>query len=135
VPIVHLRPSRRDVLRAGLIGGGAVAARGLSPALAQAIAATQPSCGTLVDIQHIVILIQENRSFDHDFGRYKGVRGYNDRSVRMSAHDDGTRVFRQAYRTRQHPGCVGSSPPLPHRHRAAVTAAGRVHERRRSPVG
>jgi hypothetical protein len=50
--MVHLWPSRRGVLRAGLIGGGAVAAHGLSPSLAQAIAASQPSHGTLADLQH-----------------------------------------------------------------------------------
>src|ERR1700752_2467643 len=31
------------------------------------------------DIQHIVILMQENRSFDHYFGTLRGVRGYGDR--------------------------------------------------------
>src|SRR5690606_27463464 len=31
------------------------------------------------DVQHIVILMQENRSFDHYFGTMRGVRGYGDR--------------------------------------------------------
>ncbi|HRO46897.1 phosphocholine-specific phospholipase C [Agriterribacter sp.] len=31
------------------------------------------------DVQHIVILMQENRSFDHYFGTMKGVRGFGDR--------------------------------------------------------
>ena len=118
---MQFRPSRRDVLRAGLIAGGAVAARGLSPALAQAIAATPPACGTLADIQHIVIFIQENRSFDHYFGRYRGVRGYDDRSVRMSSSDDGTRVFKQRYPARSIPGApdpllpfhIATAPPSP----------------------
>ncbi len=30
-------------------------------------------------MQHIVVLMQENRSFDHYFGHVRGVRGYNDR--------------------------------------------------------
>jgi phospholipase C len=34
--------------------------------------------GTIADIEHIVILTQENRSFDHYFGALKGVRGFND---------------------------------------------------------
>jgi phospholipase C len=110
---VQFRPSRRDVLRAGLIAGGAVAARGLSPALAQAIAATPPAFRTLADIQHIVIFIQENRSFDHYFGRYRGVRGYDDRSVRMSSSDDGTRVFKQRYPARSIPSAP--DPLLPFR--------------------
>ena len=31
-----------------------------------------------MDAEHIVILMQENRSFDHVFGRLRGVRGFND---------------------------------------------------------
>ena len=34
--------------------------------------------GTLDDVQHVVILMQENRSFDHYFGCLRGVRGYGD---------------------------------------------------------
>ena len=33
------------------------------------------------DIEHIVILMQENRSFDHYFGTLRGVRGYGDRQT------------------------------------------------------
>jgi len=35
--------------------------------------------GTIKDVKHIVILMQENRGFDHYFGTMKGVRGYGDR--------------------------------------------------------
>ncbi len=34
--------------------------------------------GTIKDVEHIVILMQENRSFDHYFGTMKGVRGFAD---------------------------------------------------------
>nr|WP_315401270.1 phospholipase C, phosphocholine-specific [uncultured Duganella sp.] len=34
--------------------------------------------GTLADVEHVVILMQENRSFDHYFGTLAGVRGFND---------------------------------------------------------
>ena len=34
--------------------------------------------GTIEDVEHIVILMQENRSFDHYFGALKGVRGFGD---------------------------------------------------------
>ena len=34
--------------------------------------------GTIEDVEHIVILMQENRSFDHFFGTMKGVRGFGD---------------------------------------------------------
>jgi phospholipase C len=34
--------------------------------------------GTIADVEHIVILMQENRSFDHYFGSLRGVRGFGD---------------------------------------------------------
>src|ERR1700745_1118347 len=34
--------------------------------------------GTIADVEHIVVLMQENRSFDHYFGTLRGVRGYGD---------------------------------------------------------
>jgi len=34
--------------------------------------------GTIEDVEHIVILMQENRPFDHHFGTLRGVRGFND---------------------------------------------------------
>jgi phospholipase C len=35
--------------------------------------------GTLRDVKHVVILMQENRAFNHYFGTMKGVRGFGDR--------------------------------------------------------
>ncbi|HEV7679014.1 MAG TPA: alkaline phosphatase family protein [Candidatus Dormibacteraeota bacterium] len=74
-----LRPSRRDVLKAGL-GAGAAITAWQRASLLEALAAC-PTGGKLTDIQHVVIFIQENRSFDNYFGRYKGVRGFDDRSA------------------------------------------------------
>src|SRR5215831_785303 len=34
--------------------------------------------GTIRDVEHIVILMQENRPFDHHFGTLRGVRGFDD---------------------------------------------------------
>jgi phospholipase C len=34
--------------------------------------------GTIQDVEHIVILMQENRPFDHHFGTIAGVRGFSD---------------------------------------------------------
>ncbi|MET7904504.1 phosphocholine-specific phospholipase C [Streptomyces sp. NPDC005355] len=40
--------------------------------------------GSLRDVEHIVVLMQENRSFDHYFGTLRGVRGFGDpRPVRL----------------------------------------------------
>ncbi len=41
----------------------------------------QPDTGTIADVKHVVILMQENRSFDHYFGMLKGVRGFGDRTI------------------------------------------------------
>jgi phospholipase C len=52
---------------------------------------TSPSvplgCSKLTDIEHVVILIQENRSFDHYFGTYRGVRGFSDQSMAFQQPD------------------------------------------------
>src|ERR1700756_2822262 len=44
-------------------------------------------CSKLTDIEHAVILIQENRSFDHYFGSYRGVRGFSDQSMAFQQPD------------------------------------------------
>ncbi|CDG19458.1 phosphocholine-specific phospholipase C [Xenorhabdus doucetiae] len=69
--------SRREILRAATIG----AAYLLLPASirkALAIPANNRT-GTIDDVEHVVILMQENRSFDHYFGTLPGVRGFSDR--------------------------------------------------------
>ena len=45
------------------------------------------SCSKISDIEHVVILIQENRSFDHYFGSYRGVRGFSDQSMAFQQPD------------------------------------------------
>lgn len=56
-----------------------LAASGLS-GLVQRAHAVAPSQrhGDLRDVQHIVVLTQENRAFDHYFGALNGVRGFAD---------------------------------------------------------
>ena len=51
----------------------------LSPSIARAaqIPANRRT-GSLKDVEHIVVLMQENRSFDHYFGTLRGVRGFGD---------------------------------------------------------
>jgi phospholipase C len=74
-------PSRRDFFRksAGAIGA-ASALTMLPPVIRKALAVEAAvDTGTIQDIKHIVILMQENRSFDHYFGTLKGVRGFGDR--------------------------------------------------------
>ena len=56
--------------------------------------------GTIQDVEHVVILMQENRSFDHYFGTLNGVRGFGDRfpiPVRDAAGRQEGSVFVQAW--------------------------------------
>jgi phospholipase C len=57
----------------------AAAASALLPAnVRRMLAQEPPRRGSLRDIKHIVLLMQENRSFDHYFGTLAGVRGFAD---------------------------------------------------------
>jgi phospholipase C len=72
--------TRRRLLGAtAAAGGAAMAAMALPPnvqkALASPLPGKQPSLG---DIEHVVLLMQENRSFDHYFGTMSGVAGFSD---------------------------------------------------------
>ncbi len=71
--------TRRQALRNLAIAGAGVAGIGgaVDELVARAVAAS-PKHGSMADIEHVVILIQENRSFDHYFGTYPGVRGFGD---------------------------------------------------------
>ena len=60
-----------------LMGSAAAAAFPASISRALAIPANSRT-GTIADVEHIVIVMQENRSFDHLFGTLRGVRGYGD---------------------------------------------------------
>lgn len=66
---------RRFLQIAGATAG--VSALSSSIARATAIPAARRS-GSLRDVEHVVVLMQENRSFDHYFGTLKGVRGFGD---------------------------------------------------------
>ena len=70
--------SRADVLKLGLTTATTI---GMSTAPADALTA-----GSLRNIDHFVILMQENRSFDHYFGTLRGVRGFNDAMAQKLAN-------------------------------------------------
>jgi phospholipase C len=71
--------TRRDFIKKAAMLTGAAGLSGLIPASIQKAMAINPAPGsTYMDAEHIVILMQENRSFDHVYGTLKGVRGYND---------------------------------------------------------
>lgn len=80
--------ARRDVLRATAATAGlAVAGSFLPPSVHRAMSAPMKR-GGLDAIEHVILLMQENRSFDHYFGTLRGVRGYDDRNpLRRRAGD------------------------------------------------
>jgi phospholipase C len=90
---------RRDFLK--LAAGAAAGSAGLSPVIAKALdLPARRATGTIKDVEHVVILMQENRSFDHYFGTLRGVRGYGDpRPIRLPS---GAPVWQQ-------PGKAGQS--------------------------
>ena len=95
--------SRRDLLKAGALSGVAgAAAAGLSMGQGRLVenALATSSSGSLRDVRHVVILMQENRSFDHYFGTMPGVRGFGDtrayRSFAGGPHTDPSSVFVQS---------------------------------------
>ena len=82
---------RRTILR----GLGAAALGAALPDSIKRALAIEPNIvsGTIRDVKHIVVLMQENRSFDHYFGSLRGVRGFSDpRAVTLAS---GNSVFQQ----------------------------------------
>jgi phospholipase C len=91
--------SRRRFLQ--YTGLGAAAAATVGMGAGAAAAATTPAAkglpkgfsGTIADVKHVVLLMQENRSFDHYFGTLRGVRGFGDKQV--LSYPNGTTIFQQ----------------------------------------
>ena len=71
--------TRREFLKKMALLSGAAGVSTVLPESIQKAMAIDPQPGsTFMDAEHIVFLMQENRSFDHCFGTLRGVRGYND---------------------------------------------------------
>jgi len=86
--------TRRQFIRSAAAIAGAIAA---FPESIQRAMAIEPAPGsTFLDAEHVVILMQENRSFDHCFGSLQGVRGFAD--PRAIALPDGNPVWVQSDR-------------------------------------
>ena len=82
--------SRRQLMASA--GGMVLASFALPSALRKIIAGAPPAApgsarlanAAVSEIKHVVVLMQENRSFDHYFGAMPGVRGFGDPSVPKS---------------------------------------------------
>ncbi|GBQ88727.1 phosphocholine-specific phospholipase C [Asaia krungthepensis] len=86
-----MKPGRRQFLS---LGAAALAGTALPDNLRKALAIpAHRETGTIQDVKHVVILMQENRSFDHYFGSLRGVRGFGD--PRAETQADGSSVFAQ----------------------------------------
>jgi phospholipase C len=87
------RASRRSVIMGAAAVAGAAGMSGLLPE-SLASAATAPAAPfDLSMIKHVVYVMQENRSFDHYFGTFPGVRGFDDPTAMTLAN--GNSVFQQ----------------------------------------
>jgi phospholipase C len=83
---------RRFIAGASAMAGAAALAGTLPEALAKA-AAARSAPFDLSQVKHLVFEMQENRSFDHYFGTFPGVRGYSDpTAIRLPT---GRPVFQQ----------------------------------------
>jgi phospholipase C len=78
--------TRRDFLQRAILLSSAAGFSGVFPESIQRAFAIDPAPGSSYnDAEHIVILMQENRSFDHALGMLQGVRGFNDpRALRLA---------------------------------------------------
>ena len=71
----------------------AAASRLMPPNVQRMLAQRARPSGSLRDVKHVVMLMQENRSFDHYFGTMAGVRGFDDpQALKLS---NGQSVFYQ----------------------------------------
>ncbi|MFE3289549.1 phosphocholine-specific phospholipase C [Rhodococcus sp. NPDC059234] len=96
--------SRRRFLSVGAGALGAAAVGSLLPPSLQSALAAPVGPGSLDSIEHVVLLMQENRSFDHYFGALRGVRGFGDPNALTLRN--GHSVFEQ-------PGPGGPVLPFP----------------------
>lgn len=69
---------REFIKKASLLAGGAGLWSNLPASIQKALCINPAPGSTFEDAEHIVFLMQENRSFDHAYGMLQGVRGFND---------------------------------------------------------
>jgi phospholipase C len=112
--------TRRAFMVAGAAAAVGAAAAGRIPPdkitdeqarLIDKVTAAATTSASLSDIKHVVILMQENRSFDHYFGTLSGVRGFSDQNAAKNAN--GTPIFDQyGYQPGSGPSASGYLQPF-----------------------
>lgn len=76
-----------------MLAGAAAVSHSIPPAIQRALAVNAREGSTYLDAEHVVFLMQENRSFDHCYGTLRGVRGFND--PRAITQPDGLPIWVQ----------------------------------------
>ncbi|MFT9257879.1 MAG: alkaline phosphatase family protein, partial [Acetobacter sp.] len=121
--------TRRDFLKYALLSGTAGLAGSLPESIRRAHAIAPEPGSTFMDAEHVVILMQENRSFDHMFGTLQGVRGFND--PRAMTQANGNPVFLQGsasgetygpWRLNMQDSCITWMGSIPHSRDSQVDA-------------
>jgi phospholipase C len=115
--VTRIETNRRRFIQ---LAGGAAAASAAPAAIARALSLpARRGTGTLRDVEHVVIFMQENRAFDHYFGTLRGVRGFAD--PRPLTLPSGASVFHQ-------PRAAGSAEAVtPFRLDSTATRAQGLH--------
>ncbi|MFT4092993.1 MAG: phospholipase C, phosphocholine-specific [Niabella sp.] len=86
--------TRKAFLKNAAVMAGAAGMTNMNfSAIEKAFSIPAEKGSTFYDAEHVVFLMQENRSFDHIFGCMKGVRGFND--PRAKQLPDGNKVWVQ----------------------------------------
>lgn len=85
--------TRRRLLGSAAGMAAAAATALMPPNVQRALARAPRRRGSLSDIKHVVLLMQENRSFDHYFGTLAGARGFSDPAALTLP--DGRSIFHQ----------------------------------------
>ena len=109
--------TRRSFLAGTAAAAAGAAVQSAVPGAAEAATGTGAARaahrgGSLADVQHIIVFMQENRSFDHYFGTLRGVRGFADRSAIQLPN--GNSVFEQptgVAALSQYPWPMADNPP------------------------
>ena len=100
---MHEHTRREFFRRAAILGGAAGAAQLLPQSIQKALAIDPAPGSTFLDAEHVVILMQENRSFDHSYGTLQGVRGFNGELRRTES--------RRHHHAARRQSCVGANRP------------------------
>jgi phospholipase C len=74
-----MKDTRREFIKKATLLTGAAGLFSILPdSIQKALAINAEKGSTYLDAEHVVFLMQENRSFDHCYGTLQGVRGFDD---------------------------------------------------------